>query len=145
MTDPAHPSGAPQSPPVRPADVDTGFWLWLVSLPLMVAGYLVDLFTVSGGQGGLFLAINCVFVAALAAVVATFLYLLRQGYRWARTGLTGGAVAAVVYSVMNLFGVERHSAVVALGYAVPVIVGSVLIVGGAYLLHRKEAHELFTR
>ena len=27
----------------RPADVDTGFWLWVVALPLMVAGYLVDL------------------------------------------------------------------------------------------------------
>ena len=27
----------------RPADVDTGFWLWLIAVPLMVAGYLVDL------------------------------------------------------------------------------------------------------
>lgn len=75
----------------------------------------------------------------------TFLYLLRQGYRWARTALTAGAIAAVVYSVSNLFGVDRPSAAAALGYAAPVIVGSVLIVGGMYLLHRKEAHEFFTR
>ena len=27
----------------RPLDVDTGFWLWLAALPLMVTGYLVDL------------------------------------------------------------------------------------------------------
>lgn len=141
MTGPAQ---TPESPPVRPPDVDTGFWLWLVALPLMVTGYLVDLFTAHDGQGGLFLAINCVFVGALAAIVATFLYLLRQGYRWARTCLTGGSIAAVVYSVSNLFGVERLSAVTAMAYAVPVIVGSVLIVGGTYLLHRKEAHEFFT-
>ncbi|MGE2832855.1 hypothetical protein [Mycobacterium sp. SMC-4] len=144
VTDPAQPVSA-QEPGVRPPDVDTGFWLWVAALPLMVAGYLVDLFTAGSGQSGLFLAINCVFVGALAAVVATFLYLLRQGYRWARTCLTGGAIAAVVYSVSNLFGIERASAVTALGYAAPVIVGSVLTVGGMYLLHRKEAHEFFTR
>lgn len=144
MTDPREPADGPGSA-VRPPDVDTGFWLWLVALPLMVIGYLVDLFTAHRGQDGLFLAINCVFVGALAAVVATFLYLLRQGYRWARTFLTGGSIAAVVYSVSNLFGVERPSAATALAYAVPVIIGSVLIVGGTYLLHRKEAHEFFTR
>lgn len=135
----------PQEAPERPDDVDTGFWVWLVALPLMVAGYLVDLFTAQNGEGGLFLAINCVFVAVLASVVATFLYLMRQGYRWARTLLTAGGIAAVVYSVSNLFGVERLSPAAALGYAAPVIVGSVLIVGGMYLLHRKDAHEFFTR
>ena len=29
--------------PGRPVDVDTGFWLWVAALPLMVAGYVVDL------------------------------------------------------------------------------------------------------
>ncbi|UXA18666.1 hypothetical protein [Mycobacterium sp. SMC-4] len=146
MTEPpAAPGGPDGSPPVRPPDVDTACLLWLVALPLMVAGYLVDLFTVQNGQSGLFLAINGVFVAVLAAVVATFVYLMRQGYRWARTCLTGGAIAAVVYSVSNLFGVERLNPAAALGYAAPVIIGSVLIVGGMYLLHRKEAHEFFAR
>jgi hypothetical protein len=84
------------------------------------------------------------FVVLVSAVVLTFQFLMRQGYRWARTLLTGGAIAAVVYSVSNLFSVERH-AVAALGYAGCVIIGSVLIGGGAYLLHRKDSHEFFTR
>ena len=45
------------------------------------------------------LAISIVFVALLAAVVVTFLILMRHGYRWARTSLTAGAIATVVYSV----------------------------------------------
>lgn len=137
MTDPAPPPG-------RPDDVDTGFWLWVVALPLMVAGYMVDLFTAEGRPTGLVLVISIVFVVILAAVVVTFLILMRHGYRWARTFLTGGAIAAVVYSVSNLFTVERQAAA-ALGYAAPVIIGSVLICGGAYLLHRKDAHNFFTR
>jgi len=77
-------------------------------------------------------------------VVLTFLFLMRQGYRWARTLLTGGAITALVYSVSYLFTIERE-ALAALAYAGCVIVGSVLICGGAYLLHRKDAHEFFTR
>ena len=30
-------------PTARPLDVDTGFWLWVAALPLMVVGYFVDL------------------------------------------------------------------------------------------------------
>ena len=33
----------PVEPPARPEDVDTGFWLWVAALPLMVIGYIVDL------------------------------------------------------------------------------------------------------
>jgi hypothetical protein len=33
----------------------------------------------------------------------------------------------------------------AVTYAVTAIVGSVLIVGGVFLLHRKDAHAFFTR
>ncbi|BBX66772.1 hypothetical protein [Mycolicibacterium psychrotolerans] len=134
----------PSAPPVRPPDVDTGFWLWVVALPLMLAGYLVDLLTGEQRASGLVLAISVVFVVLLAAVVVTFLLLMRQGYRWARTLLTGGAIATVVYSVSDLFTVDRHEAA-ALGYAAAVIIGSVLIGGGTYLLHRKDAHEFFTR
>nr|WP_158021419.1 hypothetical protein [Mycolicibacterium chubuense] len=116
--------------------------MWLVALPLMVAGYVVDLLTT--GLSGLVLAISIVFVVLMATVVVTFLILMRQGYRWARTVLTGGAIAAVVYSVSKLFTVERHTAA-AVAYAAPVIIGSVLVCGGAFLLHRKDAHDFFTR
>ncbi len=71
------------------------------------------------------------------------MYLLRLGYRWARTLLTGGAIASVVYSLSNLSDGQRPEAA-AMAYAAAVIVGSVLIVGGAYLLHRKDSHEFFT-
>jgi hypothetical protein len=65
-------------------------------------------------------------------------------YRWARTVLTGGAVATVVYVTTSLFTVQR-SAVAAVIYAVTAIVGAVLIAGGVYLLHRKDANAYFTR
>ncbi len=135
---------APGASGSRPDDVDTGFWLWVVALPLMVLGYIVDLVASPTHPGGLLIAISVVFVGVLAAVVATFLVLMRQGYRWARTLLTGGALASVVYSVTNLLGGERET-VAEIGYATATIFGSVLIMGGVYLLHRKDAQEFFTR
>ena len=33
-------------PQTRPPDVDTGFWLWLAAVPLLVIGYVVDRATV---------------------------------------------------------------------------------------------------
>ena len=87
---------------------------------------------------------SCLFVFVLAAVVVTFLFLMRQGYRWARTLLTGGGVASVVYAGTSLFSVDRPTAP-ALVYAVSAIVGSVLIAGGVFLLHRKDAHAFFVR
>lgn len=138
-------------PHARPEDVDTGFWLWILALPLMVVGYVVDVVSVplgdsdaSGGARGLEYAISGVFVVVIASVALTFLLLMRQGYRWVRTLLTGGAAATVVYAVTNMFNVERP-AVAAVAYAVATIIGSVCIVGGAYLLHRKDAHTFFTR
>jgi hypothetical protein len=89
-------------------------------------------------------AISVVFVVVLAVVVVTFLILLRHGYRWARTLLTGGAIASVVYTATSLFTVDRPAAA-AVTYAVTAIVGSVLIAGGVFLLHRKDAHAFFTR
>jgi hypothetical protein len=135
-----------QSKPGRPVDVDTGFWLWVAGLPLMVIGYVVDLFAVTGKTHPpmIVYAISLVFVVVLAAIVVTFLILMRHGYRWARTLLTGGGIASVVYAGTSLFTVARPTAA-ALIYAVTAIVGSVLILGGAFLLHRKDAHAFFTR
>jgi hypothetical protein len=134
----------PVTPGTRPEDVDTGFWLWVVALPLMVAGHLVDLLTTETGLPGPLVGVSVVFVVVLAAVVLTFLILMRHGYRWARTVLTGGGLASVVYVTTSLFGAERPTAA-AVTYAISAILGSVLIVGGAYLLHRKDAHAFFTR
>jgi hypothetical protein len=126
-------------------DVDTGFWLWVAALPLMVIGYIVDLVgTADRGLPIAVLAISVVFVVVLATVVLTFQILMRNGYRWARTLLTGGGVAAVVYVVTSLFTIDRPAAA-AIIYAISAILGSVLIGGGAFLLHRKDAHAFFTR
>jgi hypothetical protein len=129
----------------RPADVDTGFWLWLVAVPLMVVGYLVDVVSTKDPRPpAVVIVFSCLFVFVLAAVVVTFLFLMRQGYRWARTLLTGGGVASVVYAGSSLFSVDRPTTP-ALVYAVSAIVGSVLIAGGVFLLHRKDAHAFFVR
>jgi hypothetical protein len=135
----------PVEPPARPEDVDTGFWLWVVALPLMVTGQIVDLVaTASRQQPTAVLAMSVFFVVILAAVVLTFQILMRHGYRWARTLLTGGGVTAIVYVATSLFTVERPPAA-AVTYAVSGILGSVLIAGGVFLLHRKDAHAFFTR
>ncbi|MGV0836632.1 hypothetical protein [Mycolicibacterium thermoresistibile] len=139
------PTRPPGSPPTRPPDVDTGFWLWATALPLLVIGYVVDLVTMPApGSALIVYAFSGVLLFVVTAVVVTFLVLLRQGYRWARTLLTGGGLAAVVYTGINLFSVDRPPAA-AVAYAVTTIFGAVLIVGGAYLLHRKDAHGYFTR
>jgi hypothetical protein len=115
----------------------------VAALPLMLAGHIVDVVRTRGLPGPL-VAVSVVFVVILAAVVLTFQILMRHGYRWARTVLTGGGIASVVYAVSSLFSVERMTAA-AVTYAITAITGSVLIVGGAYLLHRKDAHAFFTR
>ena len=129
----------------RPMDVDTGFWLWVAALPLMVIGYVVDLAVTGDSHAPMIVyAVSLVFLIVLGAVVVTFLILMRHGYRWARTLLTGGGIASVVYTGTNLFTAARPTAA-AVTYAVTAIVGSVLIVGGVFLLHRKDAHAFFTR
>jgi hypothetical protein len=134
-----------EQPPTRPGDVDTAFGLWLVALPLLLIGQAVDTALAHNVPGGFMAyAITGVFLVLLSAVVVTFLLLMRQGYRWARTLLTGGGVATVVYIVSSLFTVERGTSA-AVTFAITGIFGSVLIAGGVYLLHRKDAHEFFTR
>jgi peptidoglycan/LPS O-acetylase OafA/YrhL len=130
----------------RPADVDTGFWLWTAALPLLVIGYIVNtVFAPMVGPSGLVLGISAVFLVAVSSVVIALLVLLRQGYRWARTLLTCGGFAAMVYTVSNLSGLNQEQPAAAMGFAVAVILGSVLVAGGIVMLHRKDANAYFTR
>ena len=134
-----------EQPPTRPMDVDTAFGLWLAALPLLLIGQAVDTGMARNVPGGVMAyTITGVFLVLLTAVVVTFLLLMRQGYRWARTLLTGGGVATVVYVLISLFTGQRGT-VAAVTYASTAIFGSVLIVGGMYLLHREDAHGFFTR
>jgi hypothetical protein len=142
VTGPVEPG--PQ-PPTRPVDVDTGFWLWLVAVPLMVLGYVADLVGSSDGHRATpLLVAQGLFTSVLCAIVVTFLILMRAGYRWARTVLTGGAVATVVYVGIRLFTVTWPP-MYAVACGVAGITGSVLIAGGMFLLHRSDSHNYFTR
>lgn len=144
MTDPG--TEQEPSPTGRPDDVDTGFWLWTAALVLMVVGYLIDALTGSGAgvQRSMTLVFSVMFVVVLSSIVVAFLILMRQGYRWARTLLTSGGIVSVLHAISSLLTGERQDAA-AMGYAVTAIVGSVLIAGGLYLLHRKDADGFFSR
>ena len=136
----------PTGAPPRPADVDTGFWLWLAALPLLIIGQVVDIYVTANSTGAAMpvLVLSTAFTLAVGAVVLTFLLLLRLGYRWTRTLLTGGGIATILYTLASLVTVARPtlSAVV---FAVTGIIGSVLVGGGIYLLHRTDSHGFFTR
>ncbi|MEB3032498.1 hypothetical protein [[Mycobacterium] nativiensis] len=131
--------------PTRPADVDTGFWLWLAALPLMTTGYVVSLLA-SPEITATVVTYPIVGLTAvvMVVVVATFLMLMRSGYRWARTLLTGGGIASVVYTVSGLSNADARPAV-AVTLAVTGIIGSVLIAAGTFLLHRTDAQKYFIR
>ena len=134
-----------KSAPERPLDVDTGFRLWLAALPLLVVGQATDTVLAPGRPHHFVVyAAIAVFLVMMCAMVLTFLLLMRQGYRWARTLLTGGGVASIVYVATSLFTVQR-AAGGAVVFAVTGIIGSVLIAGGVFLLHRNDAHAFFTR
>ncbi|OBI08023.1 hypothetical protein AWC18_09655 [Mycolicibacter nonchromogenicus] len=139
---PRPPVGAPVE---RPADVDTGFWLWLAALPLMTCGYVVNMLTAPElSETALIYPITALTAIVVVGVVATFLMLMRAGYRWARTVLTGGGIAAVVNAVSGLGHADPRPAV-AMVVAVTGIVGSVLIAAGIFLLHRSDAQAYFIR
>ncbi|HEY7053720.1 MAG TPA: hypothetical protein VH496_16525 [Mycobacterium sp.] len=131
--------------PARPVDVGTACGLWLTALPMLLVGQGVDTALAAHRPAGwVVYAVTAIFLVLLSAVIITFVLLMRQGYRWARTLLTGGGVASVVYVITSLFTVDRGE-VAAIVYAVTAIFGSVLIAGGAFLLHRKDAQAYFTR
>ncbi len=139
------PGQPPGSAPTRPADVDTGFWLWLVAVPLMVAGQLADAYAAAKEAGSPFVFVTTAIVAVILGGVAVgFLALLRSGYRWARTLLTSGGLVTIFFTVAGLFGTSRPP-LPAVVYAVTGIFGSVFIAGGIYLLHRTDSHRFFTR
>ena len=140
----AAPHPNPPNRPARPADVDTAFWLWAAALPLMVTGYLTDAVATGGKHPAALIGVTALFATVLAALVVTFLMLMRSGYRWARTVLTGGGVATIFYTASSLFGIDRPP-VAAVVFAVTGIIGAVLIGGGIYLVHRPDAQGFFTR
>lgn len=138
------PPGPPE-PPNRPVDVDTGFWLWLAAVPLMVTGYVADLAgSGAGGRPVVVYAASGLFVVVACTIVVTFLILMRAGYRWARTVLSGGGMATTVFVMIRLFS-ANWPPVAAVICAFTGIVGSVLIAGGMFLLHRSDAHAYFSR
>lgn len=128
----------------RPVDVVTGFWLWVVALPLMISGYVCDALTTNQHQPPAVVGATVLFALVIGALVATFLMLMRSGYRWARTLLTGGGVATIFYTFMSVFNGDRPL-IAAVVFAVTGIIGSVLIGGGMYLLHRRDSSGFFTR
>ena len=131
--------------PERPHDVVTGFWLWLLAVPLMVAGQFVDGYVVSHSTNAPAVLVTTAMLAVIiGVVVVTFVLLMRSGYRWTRTVLTAGGVATILYTASSLFGTPRPP-VPAVIYAVTGIVGSVLIGGGIYLLHRPDSTKFFER
>ncbi len=134
----------PTNSPARPADVDTGFWLWMAALPLLMIGQLADAYAAAeAADSFLIFTTTAVLTVIIGGVVLTFLLLLRSGQRWARTLLTAGGIATIVYTMMSLFGTQRP-AVAAVLYAVTGIVGCVLVGGGIFALHRPDSTRFFT-
>jgi len=146
---PAWPPGPPSTPPpakpLRPADVDTGFWLWLAAVPLMVIGQFADGYVVSRATNSPNVLVTTALLAVIiGAVVVTFIVLMRSGYRWTRTLLTAGGVATILYTAASLLGTPRPP-LPAVIYAVTGIIGAVLIGGGIFLLHRPDSTKFFDR
>lgn len=136
---------ADDTPVERPVDVDTGFWLWVAAVPLLAIGYATDVATQPRpAAAALTYTATAIAAVMVIAVTITFMLLMRSGYRWCRTVLTGGGAAAVVFVIVSVFSVDRPPVAAAV-CAITGIVGSVLVAGGVYLLHRKEAHAYFTR
>ena len=143
---PAWPPVAPPPPPAappRPTDVDTGFWLWLAAVPLMVIGQFADGYVVSRSTNAPSVLVTTALLAVMiGAVVVTFIVLMRSGYRWTRTLLTAGGVATILYTAASLLGTARPP-LPAVVYAVTGIIGAVLIGGGIFLLHRPDSNQFF--
>lgn len=139
------PGHAPTPAPPRPVDVDTGFWLWVTALPLLLIGQFADAMTVPTPVDRSMVVIVATFLTlTIGGVLLGLMFLVRAGYRWARTMLTVGGVTTIVYTAMSLLGVPRQP-VAAVIYAATGIIGCVLIGGGIYLLHRPDSQRFFVR
>ena len=142
------PAGRPQtaaSPRSRPVDVDTAFWLWLTALVLLLIGQIADAFTApTPVDRGLVVGVAAFLALTVGAVIGSLLFLVRSGYRWSRTVLTAGGVVTIFYTAASLFGFPREP-IGAVVFAVTGIVGSVLIGGGIFLMHRPDSHRYFDR
>ncbi|MUM19829.1 MULTISPECIES: hypothetical protein [unclassified Mycobacteroides] len=153
--DPHHSGGLAGQPPSdpakpRPIDIDTGCWLWLAALPLMIVSYMaanvgqweVDPEVRKAAPLWSVYAFNGFIVVVVGSLVATAIFLMRAGYRLARTFLTGGAVGSVVFTATRMFGLEGVPAIV---QALSGITAAVLICGGLFLLHREDSTAYLTR
>jgi hypothetical protein len=117
----------------------------VAAVPLMVIGYAADLVGSGAGRGSVLVyAVSGLFAVVACAIVVAFLILMRAGYRWARTVLSGSGLATIVYVMIRLFTLDLPP-VAAITCGVTGIVGSVLIAGGMFLLHRRDAHTYFCR
>jgi hypothetical protein len=118
----------------------------MAALPLLIIGQIADIFvsTTTTGSSTPVKVLSTAFTLSVAAVALTFLLLLRSGYRWTRTLLTGGGIATIIYTLASLISVARPP-LAAVVFAATGIIGSVLIGGGIYLLHRTDSHGFFTR
>lgn len=142
------PSAGPAKP--RPDDIDTGCWLWLAALPLMIVSYMAanvgqwqqDPEVHKAALLWTVYAFNGFIVVVVGALVVTGIFLMRAGYRLARTFLTGGAVGSVVFTATRLIDLQGVPAIV---QALSGITASVLICGGLFLLHREDSTAYLTR
>ena len=139
------PAGKPAGKPERPADVDTGFWLWLTALVLLLIGQVSDAFTAQTPiDRTLILVVTAFLAVTVGGLVLTLLFLMRSGNRLSRTLLTAGGVVTIFYTLMTLLGIPR-SPVAAVIFAVTGIFGSVFIGGGIYLVNRADSQRFFER
>jgi len=113
----------------------------VAALPLLVTGYVVDM--VAGpakAQSWFVYAISGYSSSSSPRSSLTFLILMRHGYRWARTLLTGGGATTIVFVTVGLFAADRPrwpqwcTRSPGSGFG--------LIAGGLYLLHRKTSRVL---
>jgi hypothetical protein len=145
----------------RPPTVNAGFGMWLGGLMLVwVIPWFILLFTdpPRGSQNPaadaawpsetvVATALVALIIVGSCVPVLTLLVVMLRGHRWARNLLTAGGIVMVV-CVMALWGgtpsPTQHGSLatnaIFLASGTP---GSLLILGGIYVLHRKDAEVFF--
>lgn len=91
----------------RPADVDTGFWLWLTALPLLMIGQISEGFVAEvPGDRKMVVVATTFFTVGLGVIVLTFLP--ADAFRLQvvpHPAHPCGEVATIVYTAVTLLGV----------------------------------------